>query len=577
MAIRYSRSALLSQCELQSFFDDSLWLRYTNKEISYDRFCSLVRGKITDYLQDESSFLAKMISYWNPALLSLIKNANLNIVNKKSNDMVKTVFAYLYRAACSAEYGNMFGIASKVNISSGNSDYRIVFKRDLYDDYSDDDVFFKNPSICYAGDSVYYIYQADTKEFLRKIPLSRSQYQELAEELDHIVQLDEQMLKRYIRLGLILKKKTYDPICDIVNCNFVNFNYELPEVENVIRMFSALLDVQHTVFTSEKRKIIDMIKAEEDCPGEGVFLIAFLAEHSREILELRKKRECDSRLMKYHFASMKHITHDERKMDVYFSIVPDELGGDYLIKIENAAPAAVFSSRMDAIFNEETRLDEGRIQIGYVPEYQRFFHTLRTVRNPDSPIINVNGNFHAPNIAFGELRLSVRGEKIVVMHKNRVIEPVYLSTYNASNSIALMLFRMISYCQEEFYIPENGIGKFQSEIEEFPPIRQGRMLIIPRRWCVPTKVLPDCKTSLLSEAEYSHINYLFHKNNISRFIYAYTDDRKEHKRIIDTHNPFSCVQLKKYCKGSHMIVEEIIMPSDNERMTQFLWESDQKD
>ena len=247
-----------------------------------------------------------------------------------------------------------------------------------------------------------------------------------------------------------------------------------------------------------------------------------------------------------------------------------ENGKTDTIILNNASPIKIFSSRLEAIFNDITEIDDDCYHIKYFPLQSLLYHTSRINLRNDTQSIAVNYD-DSTSIKVGELYLSVKNDKIVIIYKNHEISPMYLSTYNVNNSVLLSFLRMISDIQEEFYLPEPDLT-YHEEVTYYEEIVSDGIVIQPARWTLPTKLIPVCKNSVCDESFFVHFINLKNEYGIPRFVYVYDTNTVDYKRIIDFYNPYSVSQLKKYKKEKAIYFEELCIPPKDERVTQYLWQ-----
>lgn len=562
MSIRYARSALFCPNDIEMLFGEKLWNKYRSKQITYEELCNAIRNNMYEKLKQKEEL--DLIKRWNPLLFNMLLNTDLRCCNKKNNDIIKSIFSYIYRSTYNAEYGNGYGYVSRVNTYADFcAKKELSYVTSRYDNSKD---LYLNPSLCNANGTLYYFAEANGKEHIRKIPLEPGIYKDIASDLLNIESLDSEKLSTYLKIGIIQNGKMYDQILDVINQEEVFFDEKTYSVA-VLRAKELLIN-NIVRFPVEKQKICDLLRNEEQNKKVPVNLVEFVSNHYKEILNIRNKRKWDITDVSI---KSKLISNDCFKAEFYFSTFPNKGKYGEIIKIENVSPAKIFSSRMDAIFGEHTAVGDKCAPILFNPFQKAFYHTSRFCTDANTTKIVVNGQPTKNDIDIGQITLAVKENKVITQYKGKDVIPLYLSTYNVGNSLLLIFLRMISYVQEELYFPQITFTQVQDDVTFQDEVIVNNVMLSACRWSIPIKFFPKCKRGLFSEDEFEMLQRLMTKHKIPRFVNAYSEDSPE-KRIIDLYNPFSCVQIKKYYDESQIFFEEIIVPDADAHMTQYLWE-----
>lgn len=563
MSIKYARSALFSQNQLDEFFKEKLFEKFVGGTITYDDFLLKIRCNIkSNFLNNR--FNKELVKHWNVLISDLLVDTDLVISNKKNNDIMKALFSYIYRATLNAEYGNLYGFVSRVNrqVVSSSSNVELKIIRNEYRDWNAQ--FHINPTICYSNGFMYFFKYENSREEIKRIPLKIDDYNNLIAELKIGNDLPRDKFEKYCRIGLFTKPISYKDIYDLINTNSLDFCIDETVLQQQMNSLNKYLTQEHEYMVKEKEMLKSLVEVAVQKNNGPILLVEFLAHYCTEILNIREARS--KNLKKYN----ENVYEKCEKKEIYFSVRKKENGSIDAVILNNASPFKIFSSRLEAVFNDITEIENNHYHINFYPMHSLLYHTSRINLKNENKSIAINYDV-SDAIRVGELFLSVKNGKIVICHDGKEITPMYLSTYNVNNSVILVFLRMISDIQEEFYLPRPEMT-YDVQVTYYKEKQFDGIVVQPARWSVPAKLIPMCKSSICNEEFFRYFITLINEYDIPRFVYAYDDNTIDYKRIIDFYNPYSVSQLKKYKEGNEIYFEELSIPPKDELATQYLWQ-----
>ncbi|MCL2859925.1 MAG: hypothetical protein FWF46_05090 [Oscillospiraceae bacterium] len=600
----YARSTILTYNNLIKVKDIKTLVNISIE--SYEKYLVSLKKGLSNLV--DNKMILNIIKYNND-----IMSVNNEILNrekntKKENDIIKTIFSYIYRGQYKMVYGAFSNFYSKYKISKNKSIAKSLYS--IIENIKYDDEIYINPcninnlffNITNGKNTIIRLKEEDMR-ILKEI-IKNPFNQELIQAKGTFINAGilkhfsfkfdynfEKKIKKYESYKLDGFK---NQIFNIINKNLIYVpDDSYSDMVKSCEVFLNLLNKQFEHLNSEKKIFLNDIKKRYD--GK-VNLLQYVYNNisviEREYLKRSKfnqyflnelkigSKRFDYKQVKYNL----NIDVSENKysnIEAFVSSVKFNNMNYYLV--DSISPIGVFSSRIEPVFDDENSLDNKYVECIFdYSDNPDNYHTFRRNKYTDFVLnINLNPvNIDGKIIDINDVFLEVKGDNIQFYSKkyNKYFEPVFHTTLPNSIFIISKFIKMISYYQSETYSIPNIMEYFVTDKDYVPRLLINNLIVQKRTWKIySNEININFKFSLLEYNNFINTIKVLLDKNIPRYINIFNNPNED-RRIIDIHNPYSLMQLKRYLVNEYFYIEEVLPNNEcisdidlqNDFLTQYL-------